>query len=77
MQVQHKSIDSVVLICFPCFSDERGSFIPLYNSSNFQNNGLHSDFQRINQSYSKEKGTLRGLHYQLPPNSEAKLIRVI
>ena len=77
MKIQHKSIDGVALIQFISFSDERGSFTPLYSCTDFQNHGLHSNFQRINQSYSKEKGTLRGLHYQTHPHSEAKLIRVL
>ena len=77
MKVEHKSLEGVALVSFPCFEDERGSFTPLFNSTAFKEAGLTHVFRRMNQSYSKENGTLRGLHYQLPPHSEAKLIRVL
>ena len=77
MKIEHKSIKGVALISFPCFEDDRGSFTPLFNSTVLEREGLTHTYKRMNQSYSKERGTLRGLHYQLPPYAEAKLIRVL
>ena len=77
MKIEHKSIKGVALISFPCFEDDRGSFTPLFNSNVLEREGLTHTYKRMNQSYSKERGTLRGLHYQLPPYAEAKLIRVL
>jgi dTDP-4-dehydrorhamnose 3,5-epimerase len=77
MKVQEKTIKGVTLITFPRFEDDRGAFVSLYNSASFKEAGLIHSFQRMNQSYSKQNGTLRGLHYQHPPYAEAKLIRVL
>ena len=58
------------------FHDERGYFYETWNSKDFEIN-INSDtiFVQDNQSYSK-KGTLRGLHYQLDPMAQGKLVRV-
>lgn len=57
-------------------SDERGYFYESYNENIFNDFGITSRFVQDNQSYSK-KNTIRGLHYQLNPNAQAKLVRVI
>lgn len=58
-------------------SDERGFFARAYCEDEFREQGLVTRWVQMNQSLSKEKGTLRGLHYQKPPSNEAKLIRCI
>ncbi|MBS1600673.1 MAG: dTDP-4-dehydrorhamnose 3,5-epimerase [Bacteroidetes bacterium] len=58
------------------FQDERGFFFESYNESVFQKNNITSVFIQDNQSYSRY-GVIRGLHYQLEPYSQAKLIRVL
>lgn len=57
-------------------SDERGYFYESYNENIFNDFGITTRFVQDNQSYSK-KNTIRGLHYQLNPNAQAKLVRVI
>jgi dTDP-4-dehydrorhamnose 3,5-epimerase len=57
--------------------DERGFFARLFCAEEFENAGLVANFCQVNNSLSAKKGTLRGLHYQLPPSAEAKLVRCI
>ncbi len=55
--------------------DQRGFFARSFCKQEFQNQGLISEFVQCNISYNKRKGTLRGMHYQLPPHQETKLVR--
>ncbi len=57
--------------------DDRGFFARLFCREEFRNIGLNNQILQINNSLSAEKGTLRGLHYQLAPKSEDKIIRCI
>lgn len=57
--------------------DERGFFARTFCSKEFEKYGLESTFVQTNDSLSVEKGTLRGMHYQLPPYEETKLVRCI
>ena len=59
------------------FEDERGSFSNLWNSKQFVENGLDEKLYECNISFNKKKGTLRGLHYQIPPFEGSKLIKCI
>lgn len=56
--------------------DPRGYFMECYHKKKIAQLGIHNQFVQENQSFSK-KGTVRGLHYQLNPHAQAKLIRVI
>ena len=59
------------------FNDERGFFFESFNLKNFENEiGYSINFVQDNHSKSS-KGVLRGLHYQLPPFAQGKLVRVI
>jgi dTDP-4-dehydrorhamnose 3,5-epimerase len=58
-------------------ADDRGFFARLFCEREFGNAGLETRFVQINNSLSVKKGTLRGLHYQLPPAAEVKVIRCI
>jgi dTDP-4-dehydrorhamnose 3,5-epimerase len=58
-------------------SDDRGFFARIWDRDELAAKGLRSDFVQCNNSLSRLKGTLRGLHYQVPPHSEAKLIRCV
>ncbi|MGB4645270.1 MAG: dTDP-4-dehydrorhamnose 3,5-epimerase, partial [Dictyoglomaceae bacterium] len=69
-------IPEVILIEPTVFSDERGFFIETYKSSEFKKNGIDYDFVQDNHSKSK-RGVLRGLHYQLKPMEQGKLVRCI
>ncbi len=69
-------IDGLVIVQPRVFADERGFFLETYKNSDFKNSGINVEFGQDNHSYST-KGVLRGLHFQKPPSSQAKLIRVI
>lgn len=58
------------------FSDERGFFMETYKHSEFAVQGIGEHFVQANQSRSS-RGTLRGLHFQKPPEAQAKLIRAL
>jgi len=63
----------VILIEHTAHEDERGWFMESWNEKTFKSNGIDSDFIQINISRSKN-GVLRGLHFQKPPFSQAKLV---
>lgn len=56
--------------------DDRGFFLESYKYSDFSQNGIPETFTQINQSHSST-GVIRGLHYQLPPRAQGKLVRCI
>jgi len=57
--------------------DERGFFARAFCEREFAEHGLPSRFVQVNNSLSAQKGTLRGMHYQLAPKAETKLVRCI
>lgn len=57
--------------------DDRGFFARLFCAKEFSNAGLIDSFVQINNSLTRDKGTLRGMHYQLPPSAEVKVVRCI
>ena len=57
--------------------DDRGFFARFYCTREFEKHGLSADIVQINTSLSADKGTLRGMHYQLPPAAETKIVRCI
>ena len=69
-------IEDLVLVTPKVFNDERGFFLESYKKSDFFNNGIKIEFNQDNHSKST-KGVLRGLHYQIPPFAQAKLVRCI
>jgi len=77
MKVTPSSIPDVLLIESEVFSDHRGFFFESFNQKRFEEVvGYKINFVQDNHSKSI-KGVLRGLHYQLPPKSQGKLVRVI
>src|SRR5688500_12067689 len=58
------------------FEDSRGYFFESYNEETFGNAGIHTKFVQDNQSKSSY-GVIRGLHYQLAPFAQSKLVRVL
>jgi dTDP-4-dehydrorhamnose 3,5-epimerase len=55
--------------------DERGFFARSWCREEMEARGLSADLAQCNISYNARKGTLRGMHYQLPPHAEVKLVR--
>ncbi|NUM51604.1 MAG: dTDP-4-dehydrorhamnose 3,5-epimerase [Flavobacteriales bacterium] len=76
MKFSRTSINDLIVIQPTVFEDDRGCFFESYNENIFAKNGIDIKFVQDNQSVSR-KGVLRGLHFQAPPYSQAKLVRVI
>lgn len=57
------------------FGDHRGWFMETWSTRNMEEAGLHYQFVQDNQSYSAQKGTLRGIHFQKGDAAQAKLVR--
>ena len=70
------SIPDVVLIEPQIFEDERGFFLENFKEFDFKKNGIHEKFVQENYSYSFKK-VLRGLHFQKPPKTQAKLVTAL
>ncbi len=68
--------DGIIVIEPKVFGDARGYFFESFNREKFATAGITADFVQDNESFST-LGVLRGLHYQMPPYTQAKLIRVI
>jgi dTDP-4-dehydrorhamnose 3,5-epimerase len=76
MEVKKTAIDGLVEIIPTIFSDDRGWFYEFYKEESFKAAGITYRFVQENQSFSK-KGVIRGLHMQLDPHAQAKLVTVI
>lgn len=57
--------------------DDRGFFARVFCAQEFGAHGLQTDFVQVNNSLSRKAGVFRGLHYQLPPFAEVKLVRCV
>jgi dTDP-4-dehydrorhamnose 3,5-epimerase len=75
MQVEETHLPGVVIITPRVFTDARGFFFESYNQAALHEHGLDALFLQDNHSKSV-RGTLRGLHFQLPPAAQVKLVRV-
>jgi len=58
-------------------ADERGFFSETFKKEALAEHGLHVDVVQENHSLSRHAGTVRGLHFQIPPHAQAKLVRVV
>ncbi|OEU70848.1 MAG: dTDP-4-dehydrorhamnose 3,5-epimerase [Desulfovibrio sp. S3730MH75] len=76
MNLIETEFPGLVIIEPKVFRDERGFFLESFNRPFFLENGLPVDFVQDNHAYSRGVGVLRGLHFQLPPNAQAKLVWV-
>ena len=77
MQVTRTALPEVLILEPKVFGDERGFFTESYNRRAFEAAvGFSVDFVQDNHSRSA-RGVLRGLHYQLPPHAQGKLVRVV
>jgi len=75
MRFTKGSIAGAYIIDLQVHGDTRGFFARTFCSDAFAEHGLATSMVQMNMSYSAQKGTLRGLHYQVAPHDEAKLIR--
>ena len=77
MELISTTIPDVLLLRPRCFRDERGYFMESFNEETFRRvTGLSTRFVQDNEAYSR-RGVVRGLHYQLAPHAQAKLVRVV
>ena len=76
MEIIETKIKDLLIIKPDVFADERGYFFESYNKERFAQHGLDMTFVQDNESQSM-KGVLRGLHFQKPPFSQGKLVRVV
>lgn len=70
-------LSGVMLIRGRRYFDQRGYFAETYVRRDFAAVGIDQDFIQDNQSGSHRRGTVRGLHFQIPPFAQAKLVRVL
>ena len=77
MKVEPLSIPDVILITPPRFGDSRGFFSEVFNLDRFTAAGIGLPFIQDNQSLSRERGVIRGLHCQVAPHPQGKLVRVV
>jgi dTDP-4-dehydrorhamnose 3,5-epimerase len=76
MQIIDTDIPEVKIIQPRIFRDARGYFVETYNAERYKAAGILADFVQDNESCSM-RGVIRGLHWQKPPYTQAKLVRVI
>jgi dTDP-4-dehydrorhamnose 3,5-epimerase len=77
LQIEKLKIPSVLLVKPTKFLDRRGYFSEIYNLKAFAAAGIDCTFVQDNHSFSVLKGTVRGLHFQTPPEPQAKLVQVL
>lgn len=77
MKVIETKLDGVVILEPEVFGDYRGYFMESFNQQKLARLGLDFAFVQDNQSFSVQAGTIRGLHYQLNPKAQTKLVRVL
>ena len=75
MKITETFLEGVLVIEPAVFGDHRGWFMETYSDSKMKEFGVDLQFVQDNQSFSAAKGTLRGLHYQLAPKAQTKLVR--
>lgn len=75
MQVDKTDLPGVLILTPRRFGDARGWFSEVWNRKTLADAGIELDFVQDNHSYSRDIGTVRGLHFQSPPHAQAKLVR--
>lgn len=77
MDITATEIPGVLLLKPRYFQDPRGYFVETYNLRAAHMAGLNAEFVQDNQAFSHQRGTVRALHFQVPPHAQAKLVRVL
>ena len=68
------TLPGVLEIQPPRFSDDRGFLVETWSQRRYREGGVEVDFMQDNMSFSRHRGTVRGLHFQTPPHAQAKLV---
>ena len=77
MQVQELAIPDVKVLTPTRFGDQRGFFSEVYSRRTLVEAGFDTAFVQDNHSWSAQRGTVRGLHFQTPPHTQDKLVRAV
>ena len=77
MKFKPTVLEGAYLIDLDKIEDERGFFARAFCTKEFSSHGLVEAFVQINNSMAKLKGTMRGMHYQLAPHAETKIVRCV
>ena len=77
MNIEKTNIEGAYLLQNKYIEDERGYFLRLFCNDELKKHGLDFEVKQANTSYSAKIGTLRGMHYQLAPYAEIKVVRCI
>jgi dTDP-4-dehydrorhamnose 3,5-epimerase len=75
MKFTPTKIPGAYLIEIEPITDERGFFARSFCADEFQRRGLDTNFVQCNVSFTAQRGTIRGMHYQVAPDTETKLVR--
>ena len=75
MKFLETDLEDVYIIQLEKLEDERGFFTRVWDKKIFKDRGLNTDLVQMSYSYSKQKGTLRGMHFQETPFDEEKIVR--
>ena len=75
MNITRTPIEGVAIIELELREDERGFFARTFSADEFREAGLEPVVEQCNLSFNHRAGTLRGMHFQVPPHPEAKLVR--
>ena len=70
-------INGAFVIEIEKFDDDRGFFTRTFDKQEFQKHDLENDFVQSSLSYNRKKGTLRGMHFQLSPYGETKIVKCV
>jgi dTDP-4-dehydrorhamnose 3,5-epimerase len=73
--MRRQTIDGIIEFSPKRFGDDRGYFAEVYSKRGWEKRGLHAEFVQDNESLSVEAGTVRGLHFQIQPSAQGKLVR--
>lgn len=77
MHFEPTRLPEVIVVTPKKFGDARGYFMESFRADLFSRHVGHFDFVQDNQSLSAQKGTVRGLHFQLSPHAQGKLVRCL
>lgn len=75
MQIVKTQLEGLLVLEPKVFMDDRGWFMESYNKETLHKLGIDIEFVQDNHSFSKQKGVLRGLHFQNDPSAQVKLVR--
>ncbi|ARC90848.1 dTDP-4-dehydrorhamnose 3,5-epimerase [Rhodovulum sp. MB263] len=75
MQIEQTALSDVLILTPDRHGDARGFFCETWNRKRLAGHGIETEFVQDNHSFSQTRNTLRGLHFQAPPDAQAKLVR--